>query len=200
MRDKKQKKIEKCQKKIEKFAKKLQKYRDMLTELTTDDTGVDVPETKPAAAPAEPKAARPVRKRRTSTAKTATVEKKPAVKRTGTAKAAAKAQTPKKETAAGKPKAAPRPGRLKDVDVFALFNCDEEKTRESMYNRNDETFRNTQLGRRGLWAKLKTEILEGRIELLDGYPIRNMRLDIESGNIETASAHLKYGIIEKVSK
>ena len=233
MRDKKQKKIEKCQKKIEKFTKKLQKYRDMLTELTTDDASTDVSEVKvaePAPAPAKTEAVRPVRRRRTAVKKAEAEAEKPEAEakkpvRTRARKTAAPKEAPKQEAVPEKTEAAPaeekkaekkttartrkpraaaeakKPAsRRKEVAVFALYNCDEGKSQESMYNRNDETFRDTQLGRRGLWAKLKTEINEGRIELLDGYPIKNVRLEIESGNPESLSQHLKYGFIGKVAK
>ena len=228
MRDKKQKKIEKCQKKIEKFTKKLQKYRDMLTELTTDEAA-DVTAEKtaaPAPEPAQTEAVRPAGRRRTAVKKTETEAKKTVRTGRSTVKTGEKKETTEQEAAVEKIEAvqaadkeaakkhaarARRPrgtstegkkpvSRRKDVAVFALYNCDEGKSQESMYNRNDETFRDTQLGRRGLWAKLKTEITEGRIELLDGYPIRNVRREIESGSPESVSAHLKYGLIEKIAK
>ena len=49
-----------------------------------------------------------------------------------------------------------------------------------------------------MWNKLKVEMAEGRIELLDGYPIRNVRLEIQSGNPESVNKYLNYGMIEKV--
>lgn len=225
MRDKKQKKIEKYQKKIEKFTKKLQKYRDLLTELTTDDVADTSIVKATALAPALTEVSNPRSSRRTAGEKTKAEANRPTRTRTRTGKTAEPKESAKTEPVAEKTEAAPAAGneaekkpttrvrkpraasavkkpsaRRKDVAVFALYNCDEEKSQESMYNRDNETFRDTQLGRRGLWAKLKTELAEGRIELLDGYPIRNVRLEIESGKPETLSPHLKYGFIGKVGK
>ena len=142
---------------------------------------------------------KPTRRRRTTSAKKAVVEPVPEEatveqskpirrRRVTSAKEPTSAEQPSKRTPAKKPERA----------SFVLYNCDEEKSPESKYNRNDETFKDSQLGRRGLWNKLKTEIAEGRIELLDGYPIRNVRLDIQSGDPVSVSQRLKFGVIEKV--
>ena len=114
-----------------------------------------------------------------------------------------RATSAKKSAAEGTPVEQPArkrrtPAKKPERATFALYNCDEVKSPESKYNRNDETFRDSQLGRRGLWNKLKTELAEGRIELLDGYPIRNVRLDVQSGDPVSVSQYLKYGVIEKV--
>lgn len=102
------------------------------------------------------------------------------------------------KTRTRKPRAVKTVENKPEKAFFVLYNCDEAKTPESLYNRNDESFRDTQIGRRGLWNKLKNEIKEGRIELLDNYPIKNVRLEIQSGNPESIGQHLKYGLIEKV--
>ena len=178
-------KIKKVQKKIAKYTKKLEKYLDLLAELTAAkeiaaeaalEKGKAALPDKPVEAPAaeQPK---PTRSRR------ATSAKKSAAEGTPVEQPARKRRTPAK-----------KPERAS----FVLYNCDEAKSPESKYNRNDETFRDSQLGRRGLWNKLKTEIAEGRIELLDNYPVRNVRLDIQSGDPVSVSQHLKYGAIEKV--
>ena len=114
-----------------------------------------------------------------------------------------RATSAKKSAAEGTPVEQPArkrrtPAKKPERASFVLYNCDEAKSPESKYNRNDETFKDSQLGRRGLWNKLKTEIAEGRIELLDGYPISNVRLEIQSGDPVSVSQHLKYGAIEKV--
>ena len=67
-----------------------------------------------------------------------------------------------------------------------------------MYNKNDETFRDTQLGRRALWNKLKVEITEGRIEVLEGKTMKDVRLEIADGAPESLGQYLKYGAIEKI--
>ena len=82
---------------------------------------------------------------------------------------------------------------------FVLYNCDEAKTPESMFNRNDETFKDNGVGRRALWNKLKTEIEEGRIELLNNTPIKNVQLDVTGDKPESANKYLKYGLIERVA-
>ena len=114
-----------------------------------------------------------------------------------------RATSSKKSAAEGTPVEQPArkrrtPAKKPERASFVLYNCDEDKSLESKYNRNDETFKDSQLGRRGLWNKLKTELAEGRIELLDGYPIRNVRLEIQSGDPVSVSQHLKFGVIEKV--
>ena len=114
----------------------------------------------------------------------------------------------KNESAQAEPKIARKPRTVvqkpkttrAERATFVLYNCDEAKSPESKYNRNDETFSDSQRGRRGLWNKLKTELAEGRIELLEGYPIRNVRIEIQSGDPESVSQHLKYGLIEKVEQ
>ncbi len=115
-----------------------------------------------------------------------------------------RATSAKKSAAEGSPVEQPArkrrtPARRAPRATFVLYNCDEAKSSESKYNRNEETFKDSQLGRRGLWNKLKTEIAEGRIELLDNYPVRNVRLDIQSGDPVSVSQHLKYGVIEKAA-
>ena len=115
-----------------------------------------------------------------------------------------RATSAKKYAAEGTPVEQPArkrrtPAKKPERASFVLYNCDEAKSPESKYNRNDETFKDSQLGRRGLWNKLKTEIAEGRIELLDNYPVRNVRLDIQSGDPVSVSQHLKYGVIEKAA-
>ena len=113
-------------------------------------------------------------------------EEKP-VKRQRKPRAASPKQEEKKVPA--KPKA-----------EFILYNCDESKSPASMYNRNDETFRDTQLGRRALWNKLKGEISGGKIEILENYPMKNIRLEIAEGEPESINKYLKYGLIEKTEK
>ena len=81
---------------------------------------------------------------------------------------------------------------------FILYNCDEAKTPESMFNRNDDIFKDTGTGRRALWNKLKTEITEGRIELLNNQPVKNVQIDITGGNPESVNKYLKYGWIERL--
>lgn len=121
---------------------------------------------------------------------TVSVEEKPA-----SAEAKAKApRTRKPRTAAPKTRA---PRQWKGAS-FVLYNCDETKSSESLYNRNDETFKDAGTGRRALWSKLKTEVTEGRIEVLGNVPMDNLRLEILDGKPESVSKHLKYGLIEKV--
>ena len=81
---------------------------------------------------------------------------------------------------------------------FILYNCDELKSSESLFNRNDETFTDTALRRKALWNKLKTEVSEGRIKILDNVPMDNIRLEILSGAPESVNKHLQYGLIEKI--
>ncbi len=138
---------------------------------------------------------KPSRRRRTSSED----EKKPVRRTTRKAAPVNEELSPTEQT---KPTRRKRTPSVKEAPArrasFVLYNCDEVKSPESKYNRNDETFSDSQRGRRGLWNKLKNEITEGRIVLLDGYPIRNVRLEIQSGSPESVSKHLKYGLIEKV--
>ena len=144
---------------------------------------------------------KPTGKRRTPVPEPAPVEATPEEQPKPTRRR--RATSTKKSAAEGTPVEQPArkrrtPAKKPERASFVLYNCDEAKSPESKYNRNDETFKDSQLGRRGLWNKLKTEIAEGRIELLDGYPIRNVRLDIQSGDPESVNKYLKYGLIEKV--
>ena len=116
-------------------------------------------------------------------------------------KAEAKPQKRRRSMASVKAKKVPakrKPPTMKPNATFVLYNCDENKSPASMYNRDNETFRNTQLGRRALWNKLKTEIAEGRIEVLEGKTMKDVRLEVADGDPETLSQYLKYGAIEKI--
>ena len=131
------------------------------------------------------------------------------VKQESPAEEKAPAEEKKTRTRTRKPRAADEKqepaeksasGRTADRATFVLYNCDEAKTPESMFNKNDETFRDTQQGRRALWNKLKAEIVEGRIQLLDNYPIKNVRLEVSGGAPDSVNKYLKYGFIEKIDK
>ena len=117
-------------------------------------------------------------------------------------KAVALAEEKPKATLTRKPRATAkepvRKTRTWKGTSFVLYNCDEAKTPESLYNRNDETFKDAGTGRRALWSKLKTEIAEGRIEILGNVPMDNLRIEIMDGKPESVSRHLKFGLIEKV--
>ena len=221
-----QKKIAKYTKKLEKYLDLLAELtaaKEIVAEAAMEKAKVALPD-KPVETPAaeQPK---PIRSRRATSSKKPTPEatvveqSKPTGKRrTPVPEPAPVEATPeeqpkptrrrratsaKKSVAEGTPVEQPArktPARRSERASFVLYNCDESKSPESKYNRNDETFKDSQLGRRGLWNKLKTEIAEGRIELLDGYPIRNVRLDIQSGDPVTVNQHLKYGVIEKVEQ
>ena len=156
---------------------------------------------KPAPEATVVEQSKPTGKRRTPVPESAPVEATPEEQPKPTRRR--RATSTKKSAAEGTPVEQPArkrrtPAKKPERASFILYNCDEEKSPESKYNRNDETFKDSQLGRRGLWNKLKTEIAEGRIELLDGYPIRNVRLDIQSGDPVSVSQRLKFGVIEKV--
>ena len=150
--------------------------------------------------------AKPTRKPRAKKTDAAVQEKTAATEQVETAPAEEKKKPAQKQT---EPKAArtrkPRtaepktraPRQWKGVS-FVLYNCDEAKSPESLYNRNDETFKDAGTGRRALWSKLKTEIAEGRIKILDNVPMDNIRLEIIDGKPESVSKHLQYGLIEKV--
>ncbi len=91
-------------------------------------------------------------------------------------------------------------GRAPRTDSIILYNCDEAKSPESMFNRGDEVFRDSTAGRRALLKKLKTEIAEGRIALLNNYPPKIMQIEILDGRYEPVNKHLQYGFIDKISK
>ncbi len=99
-----------------------------------------------------------------------------------------------------KAKAKERKPRAPRTDSVVLYNCDEAKTPESMFNRGDEVFRDTIAGRRALLKKLKTEIAEGRIALLNNYPPKIMQIELLDGNYEPINKHLQYGLIDKIAQ
>ncbi len=99
-----------------------------------------------------------------------------------------------------KAKTKERKSRAPRTDSVVLYNCDEAKTPESMFNRGDEVFRDTIAGRRALLKKLKTEIAEGRIALLNKYPPKIMQIELLDGNYEPVNKHLQYGLIEKIAQ
>ncbi len=90
--------------------------------------------------------------------------------------------------------------RAPRTDSVVLYNCDEAKSPESLFNRGDEVFRDSTVGRRALLNKLRTEIAEGRIALLNNYPPKIMQIEILDGNYAQVNKHLQYGLIEKIPK
>jgi len=135
--------------------------------------------------PAEPSKAAPAEKKEAKPLKAAA---EPAAKR------AASPAPAEKKAVKGKTERAPR------TDTVILYNCDEAKSPESMFNRGDEVFRDSIAGRRALLKKLKTEIAEGRIALLNNYPPKIMQIEVLDGRYDPVNKHLQYGFIAKVSK
>lgn len=160
-----------------------QQNASMLAEKIEKLSAADTEKTKPAERNRKPRMQTPAKEQAAAKPK----QKAAPVKKEKT--------EPEKKTPPVKKAAASRAPRV--TSTLTLYNCDENKSPESMFNKGDEVFRNTQAGRRALWNKLKKEIDEGRIAVLDGYPMKNLRLEIADGNAVTANKYLKFGFIEK---
>ncbi len=81
-------------------------------------------------------------------------------------------------------------------NIYVFFNCDEEKSHDSMnifYNHT--AYKSTASSRKALWNKLQDEEKEGRIQFLDKEAVSKAVL---FGDPQEASQFLKFGAIEAI--
>lgn len=78
---------------------------------------------------------------------------------------------------------------------FVFFNCNEEKSHDSMnIFYNNAIYRNVRASRRLLWQKIKDEMSIGRIQIAkDSIPV--VRKAILEGDPTKATSQMKYGAI-----
>lgn len=77
--------------------------------------------------------------------------------------------------------------------AYLFFNCDEEKSEESMnvfYNK--EAFRDTKTARKALWTKIQTEVEADRVDVADTKAAKEA---VMTGDPCEASQYLHFGNI-----
>ena len=80
--------------------------------------------------------------------------------------------------------------------VFVFFNCDENKNESSMnifYNK--VTYKDTKISRKRLFNKIKSESLEGRVEIAEEN-LPKVEDTIINGNPEDAGQFIKFGAVK----
>ena len=73
--------------------------------------------------------------------------------------------------------------------AYLFFNCDEEKSEESMnvfYNK--EAFRDTKTARKALWTKIQTEVEAAKEAVMTGDPCEASQY-LHFGNIVAIDLH-----------
>lgn len=109
----------------------------------------------------------------------------------------AKAETQSSKSTAKKTTrrpAAKRPAKTAAKDLYVFFNCNEDKTVDSMnIEYNNEAFQSTKVGRAALWEKILAEKQAGRIYVEDEEPVKKAILE---GKPEEASQYLRFGAIK----
>lgn len=81
--------------------------------------------------------------------------------------------------------------------VFVFFNCDAEKTEESMnIFYNDVTYKDTLISRRRLFLKIKTEKDAGRVQVAEEN-LAKVEEIITKGNPVDASKFITFGAIKE---
>ncbi len=104
---------------------------------------------------------------------------KPAAKKTGAAKKS--------------------PTRRTSNVAYIFFNCDAEKSRESMnIFYNHEIYRDTQASRKALWQKIKAEQDAERIQIAED-DLTSVRAAILDSDPAEASRYIRFGAIETVA-
>lgn len=79
--------------------------------------------------------------------------------------------------------------------AFIFFNCDENKSRESMnIFYNNKIYCNVRESRKELWNTIKKEVDEGRI-IINAEDMLFVRREVLEGDPEIASCYIKYGSI-----
>lgn len=79
--------------------------------------------------------------------------------------------------------------------AFIFFNCDENKSRESMnIFYNNKVYRNVRDSRNELWNDIKKQSDDGKI-FIDPKDMFFVRKEILEGDPELVTAHIKYGAV-----
>lgn len=99
---------------------------------------------------------------------------------------------------AAKKSAAPRTRKASNV-AYIFFNCDADKSRDSMnIFYNHEIYRDTQASRKALWKKVQTEQDAARIQI-DEDDLEDVRTAILESNPAEASQYIRFGSIETIA-
>ena len=80
--------------------------------------------------------------------------------------------------------------------VFVFFNCDENKSEESMnIFYNHEVFKDTKTSRKALWQKIKEEYLADRIQIAqENFP--EVETLVTVGDPDEATRYIRFGAIK----
>ena len=101
-----------------------------------------------------------------------------------------------RKTAAPKKSSAPSRTRRTSNVAYIFFNCDAEKSHDSMnIFYNHEIYRDTQASRKALWQKVKEEQDASRIEIAED-DLTNVRTAILESDPAEASRYIRFGAIE----
>ena len=86
---------------------------------------------------------------------------------------------------------------MKEKYAYIFFNCDEEKSQQSMnLFYNQEIYRDLKGARRALLAKIEQEQAEGRIRIQES-DLPAVRQAVLEGAPPEASAYICYGAVER---
>lgn len=103
-----------------------------------------------------------------------------------------------KKADAAKKSSATRTRRASNV-AYIFFNCDAEKSQESMnIFYNHEIYRDTQASRKALWQKIKAEQDAERIHISED-DLTSVRTAILENDPAEASQYMRFGAIEVVA-
>ncbi len=84
---------------------------------------------------------------------------------------------------------------MKEKHAYLFFNCDEEKSKESMnifYNKT--VYQDTKKARKALWEKIEEERTAGRVHIADE-ALEGARTAVLEGNPVDAAGSIEYGTI-----
>ncbi len=83
--------------------------------------------------------------------------------------------------------------------AFIFFNCDENKSEQSMnIFYNHIVYKDTQASRKLLWSKIQNERTENRINIADENLAEVKRLITEDDDPTQASALMQFGAIKEI--
>ena len=100
------------------------------------------------------------------------------------------------KTAVPKKSSAPSRTRRASNVAYIFFNCDAEKSHDSMnIFYNHEIYRDTQASRKALWQKVKEEQDASRIEIAED-DLTSVRTAILENDPAEASRYIRFGAIE----
>ena len=104
-----------------------------------------------------------------------------------------------RKTAVPKKSSTPSRTRRASNVAYIFFNCDAEKSRESMnIFYNHEIYRDTQASRKALWQKIKAEQDAERIQIAED-DLTSVRAAILDSDPAEASRYIRFGVIETVA-